>query len=92
MIIYKTNRPIINSTPKINCFKVNDNSSKFTVIVTTIRSFRNEEMKPKCFPQLFLGLLLGTRRSAIGQFFSLSFVTVPEVFAKVNSAQSSFRF
>ena len=28
-------------------------------------------------------------RSTIGQFFSLSLVTVPEVFAKVNSAQFS---
>ena len=35
-------------------------------------------------PQLFPGLLLGTRRSAIGQFFPLSQVTVPEIFTKVN--------
>ena len=41
----------------------------------------------KCSPQLRLGWLLGTRLSAIGQFFPLSFSTVPEVFAKVNSAQ-----
>ena len=27
------------------------------------------EREPKCIPQLFLGLLLGTRQSAIGQFF-----------------------
>ena len=26
-------------------------------------------LEPKCVPQLFLGSLLGTRRSAIGQFF-----------------------
>jgi len=32
--------------------------------------------------QLFVGLLLGTRWSAIGQFFSLSLVTIPEVFAR----------
>ena len=38
-------------------------------------------------PQLFLGWLLGTRRSAIGHFFSVSLVTVPDVFAKVNLAQ-----
>ena len=44
------------------------------------------ELEPKCVPQLLLGSLLGTRRSAIGQFFSLS-LAVPEVFAKVNSAQ-----
>ena len=53
-----------------------------------IRHFRSEkEMEPKCVPQLFRGSLLGTRRSAIGQFFSVSLVTVPEVFAKVNSPQ-----
>ena len=34
-------------------------------------------------PQLFLGWLLGTRLSAIGQFFSMSLVTVPEVFVKL---------
>ena len=44
------------------------------------------ELEPKCVPQLLLGSLLGTRRSVIGQFFSLS-LAVPEVFAKVNSAQ-----
>ena len=38
-------------------------------------------------PQVFLGLLLGTRQSAIGQFFSLPLETIPEVFAKDNSAQ-----
>ena len=27
------------------------------------------ELEPKSIPQLFLGSLLGTRRSAIGQFF-----------------------
>ena len=38
-----------------------------------------------------LGSLLGTCRSAIGRFFflALALVTVPEVFAKVNSAQFS---
>ena len=45
------------------------------------------ELETKFTRQLFLGLLLGTRWSAIGQFFSLTLVTVPEVFAKVNSAQ-----
>ena len=45
-----------------------------------IRHFRNEkEMEPKYVPQLCLGLLLGTRWSAIGQVFTLSLVTVPEV-------------
>ena len=42
-------------------------------------------------PQVFLGSLLGTCRSAIDRFFfvALALVTVPEVFAKVNSAQFS---
>ena len=39
------------------------------------------------FPQLFLGLLLRKRRSAIGQLISPPLVTVPEVFAKVTSVQ-----
>ena len=47
---------------------------------------RRKELEPKCAPQLILGSLLMTRRSAIGQFFSQSLETVPEVFAKVNSA------
>ena len=50
------------------------------------------ELEPNCVAQLFLGWLLGTRWSAIGQFFSLSLVTFPEVFAKVTSAQSSSLF
>ena len=37
--------------------------------------------------KLFLGSLLGTRWSAIGQFFP-ALETVPEVVAKANSAQS----
>ena len=44
------------------------------------------ELEPKCIPQVFLGSLLMTRRSAIRQFFSQSLETVPEVFAKVNSS------
>ena len=38
-------------------------------------------MRPAVVP----GITLGTRQSAIGQFFSLSLVTVSENFAKVNS-------
>ena len=34
-----------------------------------------------------LGSILGTRWSAIGQFFPLFLITAPEVFAKVNRAQ-----
>ena len=45
------------------------------------------KLETKRIPQLFLGLLLGMRRSAIGSIFSWSLVTIPEVFAKVNSAQ-----
>lgn len=51
---------------------------------TAFRDFRNEMgLEPKCFPQLFVGSLFGTRRSAIGQFF---------FFAKANSAQVPSRF
>ena len=60
---------------------------------TAFRDFRNEmRLEAKCFPQLFVGSLFGTRRSAIGQVLSLSLVTVPGVFAKVNSAQIPSRF
>lgn len=41
---------------------------------------------------IVFGIVSGTRRSAIGQFFNLSLVTVPEIFAIVNSAQSPSRF
>ena len=52
-----------------------------------------KKLEPKCVPQFILGSLLGTRQSAVGQFFSLSLVTVPEVFMKVKSAKfSSFFF
>lgn len=48
------------------------------------------ELEPKCIPLLFLGWLPETRRSAIGQFFPLSWVTLQEVFAKVNSIDQVF--
>ena len=65
---------------------------QFSVV---IRLFTNEKgilFGKKLNPRLFQGLLLGSRRSAIGQSFSLSLVTIPELFAKVNSAEfpSSF--
>ena len=41
-----------------------------------------EELEPKCVPQLFLGLSFGTCGPAI--VFSLSLVTIPEVFAKLS--------
>ena len=60
---------------------------------TAFRDFRNEMgLEPKCVPRLSLGSLLGTRWSAIGQVFPLFLVIVPEVFAKVNSAQVPSRF
>ena len=88
---------------------------KSAVFSCVIRLFRSEEeilLEKKFDPRLFLGLLLGSRRSAIGQFFSLSLVnnpgslcksywpifpplfliTIPEVFAKVNSTQFLTRF
>ena len=37
-------------------------------------------------------VLMKRRQSAIGQFSNLSLITVPEVFAKVNSVQFSSRF
>ena len=47
-----------------------------------------KELEPKCVPQLCLGSLLVRRQSAIGQFFSLSQVTIP----KVNLAQFTSHF
>ena len=42
---------------------------------------------------IVLGIVTGdTRRSAIGHFFFVPLATVPEGFAKVNSAQSTSRF
>ena len=63
---------------------------KRAVFSCVIRLFRNEKgilLEKKSDPRLFLGLLLRSRRSAIGQSFSLSLVTIPEPCAKVNSAK-----
>ena len=52
--------------------------------------FRNEKgilLQKKFDRRLFIGSLLGSRQSAIGQSFSLSLVTIPELFAKVHSAE-----
>ena len=56
------------------------------------RHFRNVEgnWSRNAF-RIFLGSLLGKSRSAIGQFFPLFPLTVPEVFEKVNSPQFPFR-
>ena len=54
----------------------------------SIYHFRmGREPETKRVPQLCLGSLLLMRRSAIGQYFFLSLVTVPDASAKVNSAQ-----
>ena len=50
--------------------------------LTTLET--RSELEPKCPPQWFLGLVLRTRWSAIGQYLPLSIVSVPEVFAKVS--------
>ena len=42
-----------------------------------------KELEPNCVAHLFLGRVLGTSRLVIGQFFSLSLITVPEVFSKL---------
>ena len=65
-------KQIVNPIPEwnllgLNFFKafpqhVNRQVCPFTTLETT------RELEPKCVPQLFLGLLLGTRQSAIGQF------------------------
>ena len=44
-------------------------------------------LQKKFDPRLFFGSFLGSRQSAIGQLFSLSLATIPELFAKVNSAE-----
>ena len=45
------------------------------------------EWKPKCVPQWFLGSALGRTGQLWGKFFYLSQVTIPDIFAKGNSAQ-----
>ena len=41
---------------------------KFDSELATLET--RKELEPKCVPQLFVGSLLGTDRSTIGQFFS----------------------
>ena len=61
--------------------------SYFPALLSThIRYFRNKKRTGA-----EMGSLLGKNRSAIGQFFSLSLITVPDVFAEVNSAQPPSR-
>ena len=57
-------------------------------LTVLIRQFINEKRTGTEFvPQLILGWLLWTRQWAIGQLVFLTLITVPDVFAKVNSAQ-----
>ena len=53
------------------------------VSIVTLETRR--ELEPKCVSQL--KSFLGTHRSAIGNYFLLPLVTIPEVFAIVNSTQ-----
>ena len=72
-------KQIVNPIPEWNLLGLN--FSNHSPNTWTDRSFTTlettRELELKCVPQLFLGLLLGTRQSAIGQFFFLSLVTVP---------------
>jgi len=45
------------------------------------------ELEPKCVPQRFLASLLGSRRSAIGQFFSLGPSNIPRSLCESKSTQ-----
>ena len=67
---------------------------RFTFPTKKTKAFATLEraLEPKCVPQLFLGSLLWTRWSSVSHFFYLSLVTIPEVFAKVNSTQFPSRF
>ena len=57
-----------------------------------MRNFKTERNWSQMRPAIVSGMVTWNARSAIGQFFPLYLVTVPEVFAKVNSAQLPFRF
>ena len=59
---------------------------------TSSTSQKGSELEPNCILHLFLGWLLSLCQSPIGQFFSLSLVTVPETFAKIKSVQFPCRF
>ena len=66
------------------------NADKMHTKVPLLRLRKREQfflLQKKFDPRLFIGSLLGSRQSAIGQSFSLSLVTIPELFAKVHSAE-----
>ena len=86
-IIFYIILPLITWTPDNSKFfllpwKVRIIGSRLTFQYwrTFVTLERRKRLEYKCVPQLFLESLVGTRRSAIGQFFFLSLVTVPEVF------------
>ena len=85
------------SEMRIKCIRksLSFDSGKESSFQLCYSPFRNEKgilLQKKFEPRLFIGSLLGSRRSAIGQSFSLSLVTIPKVFAKVNSAEFPYSF
>ena len=83
---------ILNLRPIFLHFYVHKRNSAKTVNSPLATQETTRELQPKWVSQLFLISLPVTRHSAIGQFFLLPQVTVPDVFAKVNSTQSPSRF
>ena len=79
----------------INCVHCDDHFFIFMVFIlfASIHHFRNKKgTGAEMSPAIVCGIVLGTRRSAIGRFFCLSLVTIPDVFAKINSTQSTSPF
>ena len=68
-LVYNINLPEVEVRPspimevKTNAERELNDISEFATLET------KRELEPKCVLQLFPGLLLGMRRSAIGQFF-----------------------
>ena len=87
-LVYNINLPEVEVRPSpIVGVKTNAGRESFMTSVSSPLEKRKGELEPKCVLQLFPVSLLGMRRSAIGQLFFLSLLTIPEVFAKVNSTQ-----
>ena len=71
------------------------NADKMHTKVPLLRLRKREQfflLQKKFDPRLFIGSLLGSRQSAICQSFSMSLVTIPELFAKVHSAEFPYSF
>ena len=67
--------------------------AQYAIDSLPIRHLINEKgIGAEVRPVIVSGILLVTRRSAIGVFFYLFLVTVPEIFVRVNLAQSFSRF